>query len=175
MYFFGIMSTFPPFLQLFFWPFTFRNFCKNFSVVLALFSFNSVWKVCGGATEPDHSRFSTIFREITPLFMTKIKWALDRRTILCLYDPGFHRQTFEHVPKCECQTSNVNFVGTFVVPQIQQQSNIIGCSGFGNCKWIAQNVSGIRKTCEQSIRKCKRIPQTVSGLRILFFTELAYE
>ena len=40
------------------------------------------------------------------------------------------------------------------MPRIPQQANIASCSGF---------------------RNCKRIPQTVSGFRILFITELAYE
>ena len=111
--------------------------------------------------------------------ITRPNCALDSRTVLCLYVPGIHRQTFKHVPKCQwipltklpwiprTNTCNVNFVRTFDVPWIPQQANIASCSGFPNCKRIPQNVSGI---C-----KCKRIPQTVSRFRILFITELAYE
>ena len=51
--------------------------------------------------------------------------------------------------------------------RIPQQAYIACCSGFRNCKWIPQNVNGIRKFT--------RIPQTVSGFRILFNTEFAYE
>ena len=40
------------------------------------------------------------------------------------------------------------------MPRIPQQANIASCSGFRNFKWI---------------------PQTASGFRILFITELAYE
>ena len=67
------------------------------------------------------------------------------------------KQTFKHVPKFQwipltkipwiprTNICNVNFVGTFVVPLIQQQANIDICSGFRNCKRIPQSVSGNRK------------------------------
>ena len=77
---------------------------------------------------------------------------------------GFQTK-FQWIP--HTYTSNVNFVGTFVLLRIPQQANIASCSGFLNCKWIPQNESGIRK--------CKWIPQTVSRFRILFDTEIAYE
>ena len=51
----------------------------------------------------------------------------------------------------ECQ---VNFVGIFVVSRIPQQANIASYFGFRNSMWILQNVS---------------------GFRILFNAELAYE
>ena len=90
--------------------------------------------------------------EVTP------NCALARRTTLCLYVPGFYRQTFKHAPKCQwipltklpwiprAKTCNVIFVGTFVVPRIPQHANIASCSGFRNCKWIPQKVRGIRKS-----------------------------
>ena len=83
--------------------------------------------------------------------------ALDSSTILCLYVPGFQRQVSKLVPKCEVipqtnfqwiphtYTCNVILVGKFVLLRIPQQANIASCSGFRNCKWILQNVSGIRK------------------------------
>ena len=75
----------------------------------------------------------------------------------------FHLQKLPWIaPTYEC---NVIFVGTFVVSRIPQQANEASCFGIHNCKWIPQNVGGIRKY--------KRIPQTVSGFRILFKTELA--
>ena len=89
--------------------------------------------------------------------ITRPNCALDRSTILCLYVPGFQRQVFKHVSKCKwipetkfqwiphTYTCNVKFVGTFVLLRIPQQANIASCSGFRNCKWIPQNVSGIRK------------------------------
>ena len=82
---------------------------------------------------------------------------MDRRTILFLYVPGFHRQTSKHVPKCQwipltkfpwiprTNTCNVNFVGTIVVARNPQPVNIASYSGFRYCKWIPLNVSGIRK------------------------------
>ena len=99
------------------------------------------------------------------------KLCTGRSTILCLYVPDFQRQVLIFVPKYKWiphrNTFNVNFVGTFVLLRIPQQSNIASCSGFRNCKWIPQNLSGIRKY--------KWIPQTVSGFQILFNTQLAYE
>ena len=71
--------------------------------------------------------------------------ALERRTILCQYVPGFQRQNFKHIPKCKCiplkkflwiprtNTCNVKFIGTLVFPQ---QANKASCSGFCNWKWI---------------------------------------
>ena len=91
---------------------------------------------------------------------------MDRRTILCLYVPGFRRQTFKLVPKFQwiplkklpwiprTNTCNVNFVGTFVVQRIPQQANVASCSGFHNCKWIPQNVNGIRNVLHQCIFTC---------------------
>ena len=85
---------------------------------------------------------------------------------MCLYVPGFQRQVLKYVPKCKwipqtnfqwiphTYTCDVNFVGTFVFLRFPQQANKASCSGFRNCKWI---------------------PQNVSGFRILFNTELAYE
>ena len=76
--------------------------------------------------------------------------------------PMFLDSIFKHVPKCKWISPTkfpwiprTNFVGTFVVSRIPQQAN------------IAKLVSGIRT--------CKWVPQTVSGFRVLFFTELAYE
>ena len=112
------------------------------------------------------------------VFTTRPNYALDRRTKLCLYVPGFQRQVFKHVPKCKwipltrftwisrTYTCNVNSVGLFFLWRIPQQANIASWSGFRNYKWIPQNVSGIRK--------CKRIPLTVMELRNLFINELAY-
>ena len=102
--------------------------------------------------------------------ITRPNCALDGSTILCLYVPGFQRQVLKYVPKCKWipqtkfqdsayNTCNVNFVGTFVLLRIPQQANIASCYGFRNCKWIPQNVSGIRKM----------------GIPILFITELVYE
>ena len=111
--------------------------------------------------------------------ITRPNCALDRRTILCLYVPGFQKLIFKHISKCKgtpltklpwiprTYEYNVNFVGTFVLLRIPQQANRASSFGFHNCKRIPQNVSGIRK--------CKRIPQTVSGFRILINTELPYE
>ena len=95
--------------------------------------------------------------------ITRPNCALDRRTILCLYVPGFQRQVFK--AKCKwipltrftwiprTYTCNVNFVSTFNLLRIPQQANIASCSGFRNCKWIPQNVSGIRK--------CRSNPQNL--------------
>ena len=58
-----------------------------------------------------------------------------------MYAPGFHRQTFKHVPKCQ-------WIPLTKVPWIPR-----------NCKWIPQNVSGIRNC------NLKWIPQNVSGIR----------
>ena len=74
------------------------------------------------------------------------KLCRDRRTILCLYDPGFQRQIFKHLQKSipftkvswipRTNSSNVTFVGTIVLLRIPQQANIASSSGFRNCKWI---------------------------------------
>ena len=94
------------------------------------------------------------------LIITRPNCALDWSTILCLYVPGFQRQVLKYVPKCKwipqtkfqyIYTCNVNFVGTFVLLWIPQQASIASGSGFCNCKWNPQNVSGIRK--------CKWNPQ----------------
>ena len=101
--------------------------------------------------------FSYLFQLSQKKFITRPNCALDRRTILCVYVPRFHRQTFKHVPKFQwiqltkipwiprTNICNVNFVGTFVVPLIPQQANIASCSGFRNCERIPKSVSGIRK------------------------------
>ena len=87
-------------------------------------------------------------------FITTPNCALDRSKFLCLYVPGFQRQVLKYVPRFKwipqtksphSYTCNVNFVGTFVLLRIPQQANIASCSGLGNCKWIPQNVSRIRK------------------------------
>ena len=107
----------------------------------------------------------------------KLSITLDRRTILCLYVPGFQTQVFKHVPNrrwipltrftwiLRTYTCNVNFVGSFILLRIPQQAKIASSSAFRNCKWIPQNISGIRKW--------KRILQTVKKFRNLFITELA--
>ena len=89
--------------------------------------------------------------------ITRPNCALDRSTMLCLYVPEFQRQVLKYVPKCNwipqtkfqwiphTYTCNVNFVGIFFLLRIPQQATIASCSGFRNCKWIPQNVSGIRK------------------------------
>ena len=59
------------------------------------------------------------------------------------------------------------------MPRILQQANIASCSGCRNCKWIPRNVSGIANV--SGVRKGKRVTQTLSGFRILFISELAYE
>ena len=90
--------------------------------------------------------------------ITKPNYALDRRTVLCLYVPGFQRQVIEYVPKCKwipltklewipltklewiprTNTCNVNFVGTLILSRILQRKNIGNCSGFRKCKRIPQ-------------------------------------
>ena len=89
--------------------------------------------------------------------ITRPNCALDRSTFLCLYVSEFQRQVLKYVPKCKSipqtkfqwtphtYTCNEKFVGTFVLLRILQQANIASCSGFRNCKWIPQNVSGILK------------------------------
>ena len=89
--------------------------------------------------------------------ITRPNCALDRRTTLRLYVPGFQRQVFKSVPKCQWIplkkfqwiphkiTCNVVFVGTFVMLRIPQQQSIAICSRFRNCKQIRQNESGMRK------------------------------
>ena len=84
--------------------------------------------------------------------ITRPNCALDRRTILCLYVSGFHRQTFKHVLKCmwipltklpwipRTNTCNVNFVVIFVVLRSPQQANIASCSVFRKCKWNPQKL-----------------------------------
>ena len=47
--------------------------------------------------------------------------------------------------------------------RIPQQANIASCSGFRNCKWIPQNVSGIRRYKWNTQTKM-RIPLTVCGI-----------
>ena len=79
--------------------------------------------------------------------ITRPNCELDRRTVLRLNVPGFHRQTFKHVPKC------------LWIPL----SKLPWTPHSNTC-----NVNFTRKTC-------KRIPQTVCGFRILLFTELACE
>ena len=108
--------------------------------------------------------------------ITRPNCALDRRTFLCLYVPGFLTQIFKHVPKCKwipltniswiprTNTCNVKFVGTFVLLRIPQQANIASCSGFRNCKRIPQKVSGIRKF--------KWNPRTKCGFHLQFATPL---
>ena len=109
------------------------------------------------------SKFTWIFFEKQDFwsskknYITRPNCALDRRTIWCLYVPGFQNQTFKHVPKCmwipptkvlwipRTNTCNIIFVGIFILLRIPQKANIASCSGFGNCKWIPQNVSEIRK------------------------------
>ena len=83
------------------------------------------------------------------------KCALDRRTILCLYIPGFQRQVFEHVPKYKwivltnfqwiprTNTCNITFVGTLILLRIPQQTIIGSRSVFGNCKRIPPTICGI--------------------------------
>ena len=86
--------------------------------------------------------------------------ALDRRTVLCLYVPGFQRQIFKHIPKSKwiplaklpciprANICNVNFVGTFFC--------------------VADSA-----TSEHS--EFFWIPQTVGEFRNVFTTELTYE
>ena len=76
---------------------------------------------------------------------------------VCLFVPGLQKIIFKHVPKCKwiplakdqwiprTNECNVNFVGTFVVSRIPQQTNIVSCSGVRNFRWIPKNVSGIRQ------------------------------
>ena len=60
---------------------------------------------------------------------------LDRRTILCLYVPGFQRQGLEHVPKLQ-SIRNVKYVGTLILLQIPQRVNIGSSFGFRKFEWI---------------------------------------
>ena len=89
--------------------------------------------------------------------ITRPNCALDRRTNLCLYVPGFQRQVLKYVPKCKwipqtklqwiphTYTRYVIFVGTFVWLRILQQANIASCSGFRKMYAESANVSGFRK------------------------------
>ena len=116
------------------------------------------------------NKFCVIFHsklncKILKEFITRPNCALDRRTIFCLYVPGFQRQVFKHAPKCKwiprTYTCNVNFVGTFILLRIPQHANIASCSGFRNCKWIPQNVSGIHK--------CKRIRKLLGIQKFVYY------
>ena len=78
--------------------------------------------------------------------LTKPNCAKDRRTVLCVYVPGFLRQTFKDdstgqriqltirpwIPRTN--TCSIKFVGRFVLLRIAKQANIASCSGFRNCK-----------------------------------------
>ena len=83
------------------------------------------------------------------------KSALDRRTVLYLYVPGFQSQVFKHCPTWKwipltairtnrTNTCNLNFVGTLVLLWIRQQVKISSCPGYrnlskiNNLKWILQ-------------------------------------
>ena len=80
--------------------------------------------------------------------ITRPNYALDRRTILCLYVFWFQRQVFKCVAKCywvaftkvtwvpRKNTFKVDFVGSLVLLRIPQRANIGSCSGFRKCKWI---------------------------------------
>ena len=112
-------------------------------------------------------------------YVTRPNCALNRRTILSLYVPGFRKVIFKHVPKCQwirftkipwisrTNNCNVNLVSPVFVSPNPQQASIANCSAFRNCKWNPQNVSGIRNF--------EWNPQAVSGFRILFIIELACE
>ena len=96
------------------------------------------------------------------LFITRANCALYRRTISCVYVPGFHRQILKYNPKYiwipltkfpwvpRTNTCNVNFVGPFVVSRIPRQANIVSCCGFRRCKWILRNENRIRKICKMN-------------------------
>ena len=78
----------------------------------------------------------------------------------CLYVPKSQWIPLTKLPWIpRTNTCNVNFVGTFFVPQNSQETNIASYFGFRNCKWILQKVSGIRK-CKWNPKKSKRSPQT---------------
>ena len=89
--------------------------------------------------------------------ITRPKSELDVRTVLCLYVPRFQRQICKHVQICKwipqahflwisrSNTCNVNGIAILGLSRIPQQANIASFSGFRNCKWIPQNVAGIRK------------------------------
>ena len=104
--------------------------------------------------------------------ITKPKSGLDKHKVLCLYVSGFQKLIYEYVHnfnwiplrKLSWITNNCNviFVGIFVVSRIPQEANSINCNAT-----LTDSVSGIRT--------CKRNPQTKSGFRILFVTEVAYE
>ena len=66
----------------------------------------------------------------------------------CIYIPGFQRQKFKHVSKC-------NWIQ------------------FTRFKWNPRTYTCYAKF-ESEIRKCRRIPLTVSGFRNLFVAEVAY-
>ena len=82
------------------------------------------------------------------LNITRSNCELDRRAILCLYVPGFQRQIFKQVPKCNwipltkflwnprTNIFNVNFVGTLVVSRIPRQAHLASCSDVRNCMLI---------------------------------------
>ena len=75
----------------------------------------------------------------SPHSLKRPNWALDRRTILCLFVPGFQRQVFKLVPKCKripltklpripsTNICNVNFLGTLVLLRVSQRANISSC------------------------------------------------
>ena len=86
---------------------------------------------------------SKLLRYICSVWVTKNRnsmrpnCALDRRTVLCLYVPGFHRQVFKYVPKFKWFRVQI--------PVTQTLSGHLFCCGFRNCKWIPRKVNEIRK------------------------------
>ena len=162
---------------------SFYKFSKKLLPILYIGagSFVQSWFINFPASCIHRSIFCSKFFNFFFILNTYIKrpnCALDRRRFLCLYVPGFLRQTFRHVLKCKwipltklpwilrTITCNVNFFGTFVLPWIPQQAIIASCSGFRNCKWIPHNVIRIRKS-KWNPQNLQAKSANVSGFRKL--------
>ena len=80
--------------------------------------------LCMSCTIFDNFKFEVLKNS---LFITRLNCALDKRTFLCLYNPGFQRQVLIRATKCKwisqikfqwiprTNASNVNFVGTLIL------------------------------------------------------------
>ena len=117
-------------------------------------------------------------------YIARPNFALDKRTILCLYVPEFQRQEFKHVLKCtwipltkfqwtpRTNTCSVNFVGTLILLRILQRANIGCCSGFRECRRIPQMRKDSRNLCEFPFQLADspsrlRIPFTICGFHLV--------
>ena len=81
------------------------------------------------------------------IFITRPNCAQDRRTILCLYVPGFQRQVFKHVKEMKEQKKNKGSV--LVVESAYKSQN----AQFGLVKFYQQFLRKMAIVLSQEIQK----------------------